>query len=150
MRSISLWTAGLLLIVPHMAIAQHRHAGSTASNRTTITAFADLFYRQKKVRTAFERYVATDYIQHNPSFPDGREGPIAGLEKLFGPQAVLDVKRIVVEGDYAVLHILARLNPTERGLAVVDIYRMSKGKIVEHWDVVQPIPAQSANPHPMF
>lgn len=126
------------------------HDTDTARNRIVIERFVDVFYRQKKVRAAFERFVSLDYKQHNPMFPDGRDGPIDGVQKLFGPEARLDVKRIIVEGDLAVVHILARLKKADRGLAVVDIYRLEGGKIVEHWDVVQPIPEKSANPHPMF
>jgi predicted SnoaL-like aldol condensation-catalyzing enzyme len=42
------------------------------------------------------------------------------------------------------------MNPEDRGAAVVDILRVENGMIVEHWDVIQAIPATSANPHPMF
>jgi hypothetical protein len=40
--------------------------------------------------------------------------------------------------------------PGSGGLAVVGIYRLHGGKIVEHWDVLQPAPAESKNAHPMF
>ena len=123
----------------------------TERNRAVITDFARLFYTEKQVRTAFERYVAADYIQHNPGIADGRAAAIAALEPKFSsPSARFAVKRILVDGEYAMIHLHARPDEQSRGGAVADIYRLHGGKVVEHWDVLQPIPAESKNPHPMF
>lgn len=103
------------------------------------------------MRGAFERYVAPDYIQHNPGIADGREAAITALEPLFSkPGAQFDIKRIIVDGDMAVIHLRGRSSPQERGGAVADIYRLSGGKIVEHWDVIQPIAETTVSPHPYF
>ena len=122
------------------------------SNRQIVERFIDLFYRQGRVREAFETYVHEDYIQHNPLAPDGRAAAIAALEPYFAsqPDAVREVHRIIVDGDLAAVHVRARQNPQDRGFAIVDILRLENGKIVEHWDVIQAVPEQSANPHPMF
>jgi len=123
----------------------------TERNRAIVTEFARLFYAEKAVRKAFETYVVPDYIQHNPGIADGRDAAIAALEPMFSrPGATFDVKRILVDGPYAVIHLHGRGDPTSPGAAVADIYRLEDGKIVEHWDVIQPMPAKSANPHPMF
>ena len=120
-------------------------------NRTLIADFADLFYTQRKPREAFERFVAHDYVQHNPLLGDGQESALAMLEPLFGGTgARFDVKRIIVDGDLAVIHLHGQPDPASAGVAVVDIYRIAGGKIVEHWDVVQPIPSDGANPRSMF
>jgi|SRR5579859_278606 len=123
----------------------------TEANRRILTHFIDLFYRQRKVRLAFEQHVAVDYIQHNPNIADGREAAITALEPLFGsPEASFYIHRILVDGDFAAIHLHGRRSPRVLGGAVVDLYRFSAGKIVEHWDVLQPIPETAPNPHPMF
>ena len=112
---------------------------------------AKLFYHQKNIRKAFETYVVPEYIQHNPMIADGRYAAIALLEPMFlRPGARFDVKRILVDSDLAAVHLHGQTNPENNGGAVVDLFRLKDGKIVEHWDVLQPIPEKSANAHPMF
>ncbi len=123
----------------------------TERNRAVVTDFARLFYTEKDVRQAFERYVVPDYVQHNPNVPDGRAAAVAMLAPMFAaPSAQFEIKRIMVDGDMAVIHLFGRGDPKTAGAAVTDIYRLKDGKIVEHWDVLQPMPTKSANPHPMF
>jgi predicted SnoaL-like aldol condensation-catalyzing enzyme len=40
--------------------------------------------------------------------------------------------------------------PLPRGRAIIEIFRLEEGKIVEHWDAIQEIPETSANPNGMF
>ena len=128
-----------------------RHTALTESNRIIVGRFVDLFYRQRNVRLAFERYVTDDYVQHNPNIADGREAAILALTPLFSaPGARFDVKRVLVDGDLAAVHLLGRSSEEGPGGAVVDLFRLKNGKIVEHWDVLQPIPNKAANAHPMF
>ncbi len=143
-RTVTLGLAALLLV----------GAGSTTTterNRKIVSDFARIFYAEKDVRKAFMTFVSPDYIQHNPGIADGRDTAIAALEPMFlRAGARFDVKRIIVDGDYAVIHLHGRGDPATAGGAVADIYRLKNGKIVEHWDVLQPMPTHSANPHPMF
>jgi len=123
----------------------------TESNREIVKRFVDLFYRQKDVRQAFMTFVSQNYVQHNPNIPDGREAAIEFLEPMFSsPDSQFDVKRILVDGDLAAVHLHGQARKGEPGGAVVDLFRMENGLIVEHWDVLQPIPKQALNPHPMF
>jgi predicted SnoaL-like aldol condensation-catalyzing enzyme len=120
-------------------------------NRAIVTSFADLFYRERRVREAFEGFVADKYVQHNPGIADGREAAIEALTPLFSRADMqFNVKRILVDGDYAAIHLHAIAPDTPRGTAVVDLFRLEGGKIVEHWDVLQSVPPESKNPHPMF
>jgi len=66
------------------------------------------------------------------------------------PTARSEIKRAVAEGDLVFLHVHAKSSETDRGMAVVDIFRVENGKVVEHWDVVQPIPEKANNSNTMF
>ena len=123
----------------------------TERNRAVVLDFVELFYHRRQVRQAFEKHVGDPYLQHNPNIGDGREAAIAMLEPMFSaPGASFDIKRVLVDGDLAAVHLHGRRSPEVRGGAVVDLFRIADGKIVEHWDVLQPIPEQCANPRPMF
>ena len=149
MRGAAAISSALAAIVLLTAVKQP--ADSTEQNRKLMTAFAERFYAKRDVRGAFETYVAAGYIQHNPGIGDGRDAAIKALEPLFSrPGARFDVKRIIVDGDMAVIHLRGRGSPDERGGAVADIYRLSGGKIVEHWDVIQPIAETTVSTHPYF
>ena len=92
------------------------------------------------------------YIQHNPSAADGPEGLkgfIAFLKDKF-PNNKSEIKRIFADGDYVIVHVHAVREPGTRGNAIIDIFRLENGKVVEHWDVVQPIPEKAANNNGMF
>lgn len=139
----------VLLAIASVALLGNGPAA--ADNRRIVEDFARMFYVERDVRQAFETYVAPDYIQHNPGVPDGREAAIALLQPMFSDRnRSFEVRRILVDGDLAAIHIFARPDPAARGAAVADFYRLKDGKIVEHWDVIQPIPEKSANAHPMF
>ena len=118
--------------------------------RAFFEKFVDLMYGQQDVRTAFDTYVAEDYIQHNPGLADGRDVARDALSEKFGdPTFSVTVERMLVDGDLCALHIRARRDG-KPAAAVVDFYRADGDRIIEHWDVIQPWPAQSANDHPMF
>lgn len=126
------------------------HAARTAATRAVITDFARLFYLEKDVRTAFETFVAAGYIQHNPGIPDGRDAAIAALTPMFAdPEFHADLKRVLADGAYGLIH-LHGYRGDQLGGAVIDLYRVADGRIVEHWDVIQPVPATAHNDHPLF
>jgi predicted SnoaL-like aldol condensation-catalyzing enzyme len=111
-----------------------------------------LFYRQKKVRQAFEEWVHPDYVQHKPTLPDGREPVIRFLEGLVErfPDRVFTIYRVIASDDLVAVHYHSQASPEDRGFAVVDIFRVEGCRMVEHWDVVQPVPAETANDNTMF
>ncbi|NBC36574.1 polyketide cyclase [Novosphingobium sp. FSY-8] len=157
LRHITLIAAGAIALatVPataHAAPAKRAPAARcTQTPKQIVTAFMDLFYVQKKVRQAFETYVVEGYIQHNPFAATGRAPAIAFLEPAFADPAITySIKRIIADGDLVAVHAHGVMKAGDPGAAVVDILRVKDCKIVEHWDVIQPVPAQSANTNTMF
>jgi predicted SnoaL-like aldol condensation-catalyzing enzyme len=124
--------------------------GSTAANKKLVVDFYRTVFIEKRVVEGFERYVAPEYVQHNPLLATGREPAVKFLSARMTRESISDIKRVVAEGDLVVLHVHSRSNLSDRGRAVVDIFRVTNGKIVEHWDVIQPVPDKTANPNTMF
>ncbi|MEU1480804.1 nuclear transport factor 2 family protein [Streptomyces sp. NPDC001668] len=123
----------------------------TAYNKKlVVTAFDQLIV--KKDLSALDRYWAPWYEQHNPTIANGLSGVKAGLAAYFkaAPQLKVEPKRVIAEGDLVAVHSHYIPAPGERGQAIVDLFRVVGGKIVEHWDVTQDVPATSANDNTMF
>ena len=122
----------------------------SSDRRAFFEEFVDLMYRRGDVRAAFDRYVAPDYVQHNPGLPDGRDPARDALAVMFAdPSFSIDVVRILVDGDLCALHLRPRRDGAPVA-AVVDLYRAEGDLVVEHWDVIQPMPTTAANDHPLF
>ena len=122
----------------------------TARNRAAFLDFVRLYYGERKVREAFDRYVAEDYQQHNPHIADGREAAVAWLLKMTtGSTVRMDIRRITVDGDYAVVHLHASQGPADPGHVIMNLFRLQDGIIQEHWDVTQAVPATTASGRPL-
>jgi predicted SnoaL-like aldol condensation-catalyzing enzyme len=126
-------------------------AADPEANKKVVLDFYDKALNQKDFEAA-AKYFGPRYIQHNPGAPDGIEGfkAFIAMRKEKFPNARSDIKRALAEGDFVILHVHSMREPGERGVAIVDIFRLENGKIVEHWDVVQPIPEKPANDNGMF
>jgi predicted SnoaL-like aldol condensation-catalyzing enzyme len=124
----------------------------TEANKQTVVSYYTLAFNDKQPEDAVARYVGDRYIQHNPQAPDGPEAFIAFVRGFAGqfPELNIEIKRVIAEGDLVMTHGLIKTSPDDRGTAAADIFRLEDGKIVEHWDVVQPVPETSANDNTMF
>jgi len=121
------------------------------ANKKAVLAFYDAALNQKDFDAA-AKYLGSRYTQHNPNAADGPEGLkkfLAFLKERY-PQSHSDIKQIFADGDYVILHVHAVREPNTLGSAIIDIFKLENGKIVEHWDAVQPIPEKSANGNTMF
>ena len=121
------------------------------SNKDVVLAFYEVAINQKDADAAVA-LVGPKYIQHNPRAPDGVEGlkGFLGYLKSSSPQGKGQIKRVIVQGDLVVLHVHSVPTPGALGMAIVDIFRVENGKVVEHWDVMQPVPEKAAHDNGMF
>lgn len=98
-----------------------------------------------------------EFVSHNPRVPHdpavttGRQAFVAFFRTPAGQAlagAGFDVRRIVAGDDLVVVH--SRLGLPDGDVAAVDIFRTEGGLVAEHWDVVQPVPAELPHPHGML
>ncbi|MEU9282975.1 nuclear transport factor 2 family protein [Streptomyces sp. NPDC048341] len=123
----------------------------TQTNQALVTkAFDELMVH--KDLTALDRYWDPGYLQHNPQMQNGVAAAKVGLGGYFtsAPQLTVTPKRIIAEGDLVAVHSHYVSYPGDRGLAILDLFRVRNGKIVEHWDITQAVPETSANDNGMF
>ncbi|MEU2288040.1 nuclear transport factor 2 family protein [Streptomyces sp. NPDC013178] len=127
-----------------------QHLLTEDNKKLVVKAFDELIVG--KDVSAIDRYFGPEYKEHSANSTDGVAGVKAALGGFFTayPQLEVQPKRVIAEGDLVAVHSHYIPAPGERGLAIVDLFRVRGGKIVEHWDVIQNVPATSANDNTMF
>jgi predicted SnoaL-like aldol condensation-catalyzing enzyme len=120
---------------------------------TTVTAYLAMSEDPLKSAEAVERYFADDFVQHSPYVAQGKKALIdyerASAEPRLAERRKSETGRIIADGDFVLTHRRVTTSTDPRGVAHLDLYRIRDGEIVEHWDVIQPIPPFSVAGHSM-
>jgi predicted SnoaL-like aldol condensation-catalyzing enzyme len=121
-------------------------------NKRLVTEFYELAINQQKPAEAARKYIELPYRQHNPEVPDGPDGFvqfISGMQKKH-PKLKVVISKALADDDLVALHVHLTREPNDPGLAVAEFFRLKNGKIIEHWDVLQPVPVKTASGNSMF
>ncbi len=121
-------------------------------NKQVAVAFWNRVFVGRDPAAAVAEHVGETYTQHNPDTANGPAAFITSMTKTLtaAPKLRADIKRVIADGDLVVIHSHITSGPNDRGLAGFDLFRLRDGKIVEHWDVRQPVPEHPANQNTMF
>jgi len=152
-RKLLIWPAVAAMMLVACDTQTRKEAGQSDEdrNKENVIAFYNAAINDKDFAAA-SVYMGDMYIQHNPLAADGPEGLKGFLDfaKANLSSFKVEIKQAFADGDYVILHVHAKRDADDRGSAVMDIFRLENGKVVEHWDVIQPIPETSANDNTMF
>jgi len=142
------WFVPVVMLAMSIAPA---FAADLEANKKTVLEFYEAGLNKKDVEAA-SKYFGPKYIQHNPGAPDGIEGfkTFVNFLRTKFPNSHSEIKKVFADGDYVILHVHAVREPGTLGRAIVDIFRLENGKIVEHWDVAQDIPEKMPHGNGMF
>ena len=143
--------APALMAAPVLAQTATRDFAQEEANRKLVIEFYDTVFNKHDVAKG-AAVLVDSYKQHNPMVPDGKAPFVNYFTGFFkeNPQSKARIVRSATDGDLVYLHIHSTENEGDRGRAIVDIFRVTDGKITEHWDVIQEVPEKAANNNTMF
>lgn len=121
------------------------------ANLALVLEFYDRFFNRHETIEA-AKVIDDRYRQHNPEVPDGKAPFVDYFTGFFeeNPHSHALVVRSAANDDLVWLHVHSTNGHADPGQAVVDIFRVKDGKIVEHWDVIQSVPEKASNENTMF
>ncbi|MEO6338641.1 MAG: nuclear transport factor 2 family protein [Caulobacteraceae bacterium] len=150
MRRLSL-AVSAIVVASSLAGGAYANSAQEKANAKVAIALYNAALNEKDWNKAL-KYIGPRYVQHNPnaaSGPEGFKAHIDNLKKNF-PLNHGEIKKVFATDDLVAIHVHVKRKPEDRGYAVVDMFRVEKGKVVEHWDVVQTIPEKALNDNTMF
>jgi predicted SnoaL-like aldol condensation-catalyzing enzyme len=120
--------------------------GTATSRKEVATSFLQLV-ASGRVSEAYQSYIAPNFRHHNPFFRGDADSLRIGMEEDAAkhPDKVLEFQHALEDGDLVAVHSQVRQSPDDRGAGVVHIFRFQRDRIVELWDLEQPVPEDSPN-----
>lgn len=152
MKKTGAFLAILLLIAAHRTFGEEPMKSTQEMNKKIVRDFYEMAFNQHKPTEAAKKYIGDKYIQHNPYVPNGAEAFYSYFERYFkeNPKSHVVFAHVLADGDLVALHLNSKKDDQDLGRAIVDIFRVENGKIVEHWDVIQEVPSKTASGNTMF
>jgi predicted SnoaL-like aldol condensation-catalyzing enzyme len=127
--------------------------------RKAAEAFFILLYVDHDFVGAMRAHTASSFVEHNPDLPNSPEDQARWFEERAAANpdffaSEIDWKTRFVHkfivSNYLIVHYFMSVGPTDRGRMFADFWRFEGNKIVEHWDVVQPVPEKTQSGNPMW
>jgi predicted SnoaL-like aldol condensation-catalyzing enzyme len=120
-------------------------------NLKAVLDFYDVVINGQQYSRVYE-FVDKNYIQHKPEVEDGPEGLLDFVRWIYSqsPQHKARIIRSFVDGDYVILHVHVVNGAEAKDIAVMDIFRVENGMLMEHWDVASPVPLNAKNDNGVF
>ncbi|MGB7206957.1 MAG: hypothetical protein WBD37_15915 [Anderseniella sp.] len=115
------------------------------SNKRLVATFLNVAFNGSQLETALNLYVSPTYVQHNQLISDGIQPVIDAFKAGKIPALCYDIKFVLAQND--LVFVYSKVTSKEGVSAVVDLIRVRDNKMVEHWDVVQAVPADKDMPH---
>lgn len=122
------------------------------ANKALVREHMRMMVEERRWDVAIDTFIDEDIIQHNPEMRDGAAAVRESVGRILSenPDASYDIKYILAEDDLVALFGHFRLSPDDRGTAAFDMFRVRNGRIIEHWDILQPIAESAENDNSMF
>jgi len=127
------------------------HTKQEDKNLKAVLDFYDVVINGQQYSRVYE-FVDKNYIQHKPEVEDGPEGLLDFVRWIYSksPHHKARIVRSFVDGDYVILHVHVINSVEAKDIAVMDIFRVENGILMEHWDVASPVPQTAKNDNGVF
>ena len=134
---------------PQIKLNDHLQANWSQQETDNVKVVIDFFQRlmnEHDFETTLKNHAGGSYLQHNRAIPNEIEGLVGYVKKMVKrfPEYSFDVKKVYADGDYVILHSHTTMKAKHRGnekkgFIITDTFKLKDGKLVEHWDAIQPI-----------
>lgn len=116
----------------------------TAANKQVVRDLLENVFMKGQMDKIATYISPTNYVQHNPNVPDGLDGLGSAMKMMAESGMSMEyakIHKVLGEGNFVLAMSEGKLG--DAPTAYYDLFRLENGQIVEHWDVIAPIPAKS-------